>query len=123
MIAASYVSVAILVYAKSRFWLPMVLPVLGALIIQYFCQVTWRVVFEQAERRRVKSVFSTMVSPKIVNELLEAKTLELGGVRREISVFFADVRGFTTLTDSSQERVAEFVRENKLTGAAAESGF
>jgi adenylate cyclase len=121
--AAVYVSVASLVYVHSRYWLPVILPVLGALIVQYVCQVTWRVVFEQAERRRVKSVFSTMVSPKIVNELLQAETLQLGGVRREITIFFADVRGFTTLTDSSQERVAEFVRENKLSGAAAEAAF
>jgi adenylate cyclase len=97
--------------------------VLGALVVQYVCQVTWRVVFEQAERRRVKSVFSTMVSPKIVHELLRAKTLELGGVRREISIFFADVRGFTTLTDANQERVAEFVRAHQLSGAAAEAAF
>jgi adenylate cyclase len=92
-------------------------------MVQYLCQVTWRVVFEQAERRRVRSVFSTMVSPKIVHELLGTEILALGGVRREITVFFADVRGFTTLTDASQERVADFVRENKLSGAEAEAAF
>jgi len=123
LLAASYTAVAILVYVNSRYWLPVVLPVLGALVMQYVCQVTWRVVFEQAERRRVKSVFSTMVSPKIVHELLQAETLELGGVRREVTVFFADVRGFTTLTDSSQERVALYVRENKLSDSAAEAAY
>jgi class 3 adenylate cyclase/CHASE2 domain-containing sensor protein len=123
LLAAAYVAVAVLVYVNSRYWLPVVLPLLGALAMQYVCQVTWRVVFEQAERRRVKSVFSTMVSPKIVNELLQAETLELGGVRREITVFFADVRGFTTLTDSGQERVAQYVRENNLNDAAAEAAF
>lgn len=123
LVATTYVAVAVSAYVQTRYWLPVVLPVMGALVVQYLCQVTWRVVFEQAERRRVRSVFSTMVSPKIVNELLQAETLELGGVRREITVFFADVRGFTTLTDSSQERVAELVREQKLSGAAAETAF
>ena len=123
LVATVYIAVAVWVYVQSRYWLPLVLPVAGALLVQYVCQVTWRVVFEQAERRRVKSVFSTMVSPKIVNELLQAETLELGGVRREITIFFADVRGFTTLTDSSQERVADFVRENNLSGPAAEAAF
>lgn len=122
LVAALYIGLAVGVYVQSRYWLPIV-PVGGALLVQYVCQVTWRVVFEQAERRRVRSVFSTMVSPKIVTELLEAETLELGGVRREITVFFADVRGFTTLTDSSQERVAEFVRQNNLSGPAAEAAF
>jgi adenylate cyclase len=71
----------------------------------------------------VKTIFSKIVSPKIVNELLAAETLSLGGARREITVFFADVRGFTELTDTSQERVAEFVRQNGLTGEAAEARF
>jgi adenylate cyclase len=121
--AAIYIAICVWAYVQSRYWLPLVLPVAGTLLVQYVCQVTWRVVFEQAERRRVKSVFSTMVSPKIVNELLQAETLELGGVRREITIFFADVRGFTTLTDSSQERVADFVRENNLSGPDAEAAF
>jgi adenylate cyclase len=117
------VAAAVSTYIYSRYWLAVVLPVLGALLIQYVCQITWRVVFEQAERRRVKSVFSTMVSPKIVHELLRADTLALGGVRREITVLFADVRGFTDLTDGSQERVAEFVRVEQLSGSAAEAAF
>ena len=88
---------------QTRYWLPLVLPVAGA-VFTHGSLVTWRVVFEQAERRRVKSIFSKIVSPKIVNELLAAETLSLGGARREITVFFADVRGFTELTDTSQER-------------------
>src|SRR6185436_4378352 len=81
------------------------------------------VVFEQSERRRVKSVFSKIVSPNVVNELLDAETLSLGGARREVTVLFADVRGFTELTDTSHERVAAYVREQKLTGEAAERCF
>ena len=71
----------------------------------------------------MKSIFSKIVSPKIVNELLSAETLSLGGARREITVLFADVRGFTALTDASQEHVAEFVRSNNLTGQAAEACY
>src|SRR5208283_1993006 len=37
----------------------------------------------------------------------------------EVTVFFADVRGFTELTDTSQGCVAEFVRKNNLTGQSA----
>jgi len=36
---------------------------------------------------------------------------------------FADVRGFTELTDTSQARVAEYVRSKNLTGQAAEDRF
>jgi adenylate cyclase len=114
---------AFILFVQTRYWLPLVLPVGGALLMTHVCLVTWRVVFEQAERRRVRSIFSKIVSPKIVNELLAAETLSLGGARREITVFFADVRGFTELTDTSQERVAEFVRSHDLSGQASEACY
>jgi len=123
LLVVAYVVFGFVLYVQTRCWLPLVLPVGGALLMTHVCLVTWRVVFEQTERHRVKSIFSKIVSPKIVNELLAAETLSLGGARREITVFFADVRGFTELTDTSQERVAEFVRKNHLVGAAAEACF
>ena len=85
----------------------------------YLCQTS--ALHEQTERRRVKSVFSKIVSPNVVNELLEAETIELGGARREVTVLFADVRGFTELTDTSHERVVAYVRDHQLTGQAAEA--
>jgi class 3 adenylate cyclase/CHASE2 domain-containing sensor protein len=123
LLVVVYVVFAFALYVQTRCWLPLVLPVAGALLMTHVCLVTWRVVFEQAERRRVKSIFSKIVSPKIVNELLATETLSLGGARREVTVFFADVRGFTELTDTSQERVAEFVRSRNLAGEAAEVCF
>jgi class 3 adenylate cyclase/CHASE2 domain-containing sensor protein len=122
LLAVAYVVLGFVLFAQTRYWLPLVVPVTGALLT-HGGLVTWRVVFEQAERRRVKAVFSRIVSPKIVNELLAAETLSLGGARREVTVFFADVRGFTELTDANQERAAEIVRSRKLTGEAAEACF
>ena len=121
LLAISYVAVGMVTFAQTRYWLPLVLPVLGALATTHLCLLAWRVVVEQAERRRVRSVFSKMVSPKIVNELLAAETLSLGGARREVSIFFADVRGFTALTDTMQERVQQLLKERQLSGAAAEA--
>jgi len=123
LVVVAYVAAGFVLYVQSRYWLPLVLPVGGAMLMTHVCLVTWRVVFEQTERHRVKSIFSKIVSPKIVNELLAAETLSLGGARREITVYFADVRGFTEFTDASQERVAEYVRQQKLTGEAAEACF
>lgn len=118
-----YVVLAFALYVQTRHWLPIFLPVVGGLLVNYVCQTIWRVVFEQAERRRLRSIFSTIVSPKIVNELLKAETLALGGARREITVLFADVRGFTQFTDASQDQVAELVRKQNLSGAEAEACF
>src|SRR5262249_4124569 len=66
VLLATYAVLCVVLFVKYLYWLPMVLPLGGALVIQYLCLVTWRVVFEQAEQRRVKSIFSTVVSPKIM---------------------------------------------------------
>ena len=118
-----YLGLAFYVYIRWRLWLPVVFPLGGAVLMQHFALVIHQVLFEEREKRRVKSVFSKMVSPDIVNELLKAEKLSVEGARREITVLFADIRGFTTLTDQMQERVAEFVRENRLEDARAEACF
>jgi len=108
---------------KFRFWLPLVYPVMGAMLMEHMSLIVHRVVFEEDEKRRVRSVFSKVVSPNVVNELLAADELALGGARREVTVFFADVRGFTAFTDQSQEQVAEFVRSSNVDLATAEKYF
>jgi class 3 adenylate cyclase/CHASE2 domain-containing sensor protein len=123
LLAAGYVIFGVVLYVRTRYWIPLVLPVGGAMFMNYAFLVTWRALFEQTERHRVKAVLSTIVSPKIANVLLEAEKLSLGGARREITVCFADVRGFTEFTDSIQERAAEFVRKHDLSGQAAEAHF
>jgi adenylate cyclase len=118
-----YWAATFFLYLQERYWVPLVIPVIGGMLMQHVCLVTYRVVFEQRERRRVKSIFSHMVSPNIVNELITQERLPLGGARREVTVFFADVRGFTALTDVKQQEAESFVRENQLAGDAAETYF
>ena len=117
---AAYAGLAFLLFLKFRWWLPLVYPLVGAVMLPHFVLIIHRVVFEEREKRRVKSVFSRIVSPDVVNELLDAEKLSLGGARREVTVFFADVRGFTNLTDEMQQTVAEFVKLRHLDDAAAE---
>lgn len=120
LMAVAYVALGFVVFVRTRYWLPLVMPLFGAGLL-YVCLVVWQVVFEQAERRRVKSILSTIVSPKIADVLVEAEKLSLGGAMRQITVYFADVRGFTEFTDTSQAQVTEFVRKHNLTEAEAEA--
>ncbi len=122
-VAGAFVFAALQLYVQQRYWVPIVLPVLGALVLNHAALVTYQVIFEQKEKRRVKAVFSKLVSPNVVNELLSTETLNLGGARRNITVLFADVRGFTTLTDTNQANAEAYVKEHKLTGADAEAYF
>lgn len=119
----AYVALAFAVYIAWRYWLPIFLPVVGAMLVEHGLLVVYLVMVEEREKRRVKSVFSKIVSPDVVNELLDAENFSMGGNRREVTVFFADIRGFTTLTDEMQENVLAHVRHHQLGEVAAEQCF
>ena len=123
LLMLAYTFIAFAVFVKFRLWLPLVFPVMGAILMEHLSLIVHRVVFEEDEKRRVKSVFSKIVSPDVVNELLNADQLSLGGARREVTVFFADVRGFTTFTDQLQEEVAEYVRMQNVDLETAEKFY
>ena len=123
LLAAAYIWLAHHLYVEHRQWLPIFLPVVGALLLTHVALVTYQSIFEQREKRRVKGVFAKLVSPNVVNQLLQREEIHLGGKRERITVFFADVRGFTTLTDTNQARADKYVHAHQLTGAAAEAHY
>ena len=121
LLLLAYVATGFYAFVEFRCWLPLIFPIAGAMLVEHLSLVTYRVVFEEREQRRVRSVFSKIVSPDVMNELLGAEKLSLGGARREVTMFFADVRGFTTLTDEMQQGVADFIREHQLGADVAET--
>jgi len=123
LLALLYCGAALILFVQTRHWIPLVLPVVAAMLIQHGFLVSYRVVLEQQERRRLRSVFDKMLSPHVAKEVLKMDSLVLGGSRREITVCFADVRGFTELTDATHDEAARIVAERRLSGHAANAVF
>lgn len=61
----------------------------------------------------IKSTFQRYVAPSVVQALIEnPDRLELGGVKREMTVFFSDIAGFTPLAERlSPEALVELINE------------
>lgn len=123
LLALGYGVGAVLAYLQWRLWLPLAHPIGGGFMLTHGAMLTYRAFFEQRERMRIKAVFSKLVSPEVVQELLRLDRFALGGARRQITVFFADVRGFTEMTDRRQAAAEEYVRAHGLTGEAAEAYY
>ncbi len=66
----------------------------------YFFITIFKYFSEEAKKKEIKSTFSKYVSPAVVDELLKsAENLKLGGRKQVMTVFFSDVRGFTTISE------------------------
>ena len=55
---------------------------------------------EEKNKKMIRSAFSQFVTKAVVDELLsDPSKLKLGGERKNCSVFFSDVAGFTTISE------------------------
>ena len=70
-----------------------------AIGISFIAIVVYRVMTEERDKRRIRDMFGRYVSPTVVDQILDNPP-ELGGVDKELTVFFSDIRGFTTLSES-----------------------
>lgn len=83
-------------------WMDVAQPVLAAAFAT-FGGTAYQYFVEGREKRRVKRLFSRFVSKDVYHQLLaDPAGAKIGGARREMSVLFADIRGFTTFTEMGQ---------------------
>ena len=55
---------------------------------------------EGRQRRFIKQVFNHYLSPDVIDRIIQnPDLLKLGGERREITSFFTDVAGFTSISE------------------------
>lgn len=92
-----------LVLRTERVWLPPVLPVATALAV-FGTRFGLDYARERQLRHAVSEAFSRYLSPDLVAQLArDPSALKLGGERRNLSILFCDVRGFTTLSEKLKD--------------------
>ncbi|HTX71758.1 MAG TPA: adenylate/guanylate cyclase domain-containing protein [Rectinemataceae bacterium] len=70
-----------------------------AMIFTFIAIVVYRAMTEERDKRMIRETFGKYLSPKVVDQLVDNPP-ELGGVDKELTVLFSDIRSFTTLSES-----------------------
>jgi adenylate cyclase len=97
---AAYVGAGFYLFEAQRVWLNLTYP--AFLLVLLFVSTTLVQYFlTDREKRHIKSAFQHYVPAKVVDEITEnIEKLKLGGEKRELSVLFSDIRGFTTISET-----------------------
>lgn len=84
-----------------------------ALIVGYFSSTAYHFLRERQQNVLIKGMFSHYVSKTVVNELISNPyKLRLGGEKKNLTVLFSDIAGFTTFAEKKDpEELVSFINQ------------
>jgi len=84
---------------EGNLWLPVVNPIL-TMLVTFSLIYIYKYNTEEKGKRFIKKTFSHFVTHSVVEELLaNPEKIKLGGERKNCTVMFSDVAGFTTISE------------------------
>jgi adenylate cyclase len=108
-----FAAIVYFAFAWSGRWLSFVVPA-GTLVANYAAITSFRMVFEESEKRKIRKTFSQYLSPGVISLIEQdpGKYIRPGGEMKELSVMFTDIRGFTTLSEGmTPNELVEWLNE------------
>ena len=95
---------SLILFNKYNYLLTTISPIL-AVLAGYVSSTVYHFVVERKQRMLIKTMFSTYVNPSVVEELItNPDKLKLGGERKELTVLFSDIEGFTTISEQMESQ-------------------
>lgn len=102
-------------FLRKGILITVILPA-GLIIFEYIFLFFYKYLTEERKKKYLRSTFSKYVSPAIVDEILKhPENIELGGKKQHMTVFFSDVRGFTTISEKLDPQKLSDVLNRYLT--------
>lgn len=93
------VGASLMAFINARVWVASA-PVLMVLVLQYVAGTAVQKAFDRKRTALVTNLFGRYVSAGVVRELIKGSIdVSMEGQRLELTMFFSDLRGFTTLSE------------------------
>ena len=100
-------------------WINLVQPSV-AMAVALFAGVAYQYFVEGREKREIKRLFGRYVSRDVYQQLVDDPArARIGGERREMTVLFSDIRGFTTVSERSEPEAIVHLLNEYLTEMVA----
>jgi adenylate cyclase len=98
-LAVAYYGLVVHAFAGHERWLELVFPE-AALALTFGTAATVEYVTEGKQRRLMRAAFDKYMSSEVVEEIMRnPEAIKLGGEKKEITIFFSDIAGFTTISE------------------------
>lgn len=107
-----YFYLAVKIFISQKILLAIVSPSL-AIITGYISSTVYYFLKERQQSILIKGMFSQYVSGALVNELIQnPDKLKLGGEKKELSILFSDIAGFSTISEKmTPEQLVTLINE------------
>jgi adenylate cyclase len=99
IIISVFIAINLIAFHNFNIWLTLVHPVLTMITIYLFITI-YHYIKEEREKKKIRGAFQYYLTASVINEMLKDPTkLKLGGDKKDLSVLFSDIRGFTTISE------------------------
>ncbi len=107
-----YLFLGVLLFCSFGSVLSLGYPVL-VIVLVYVGVTAYKYFVEEGKKRFIQNTFSKYLAPTVVKQLIESPDkVELGGEQRDITAFFSDVQGFTSISENlSPQALVELLNE------------
>ena len=98
-LAIAYYGIAVDAFTTYGLWLDLAIPE-GALAVSFAATATVEYLTEGRQRRQLRTVFDKYMAAEVVDEIMRnPEAIRLGGEKKELSVLFSDIAGFTSISE------------------------
>lgn len=109
-VIAAYLVVAHILFSTQHLIVEVAAPAISCIFVT-LCSMVAALATEGREKRQLKSAFSQYVNDTLVDQIL-LDPPRLGGERRDLTVLFSDIRGFSAFSEKLEPEVlSEFLNE------------